>query len=167
VIITAGQVESDLFIEAVKDEEVEGPETLTLDLDPEAPLVPGPNGQAVVTIEDTPYSQWAFSTFGLVPLNGPRDDFDGDLVDNVTEYAWSTIGDSFSSRPILDARRENGLLRIDAPHSSLPFDVLMIPESSYDLKNWSPDGIITLPDGFAVPVTEQSRFLRLGFELAP
>jgi hypothetical protein len=38
---------------------------------------------------------------------------------------------------------------------------------SFDLENWSPDGIQAVPGGFTVPITNQSFFLRIRVELTP
>ncbi|MEP4076257.1 matrixin family metalloprotease [Haloferula sp.] len=163
----AAQTEEPIILTAVSDEAVEGPETLTLDLDASTAFLPGSNGQAAVTISDTPYGQWAFTNLGAGPLNGPLEDKDGDFYNNTLEYAFGTDGDSTNDHPVPVVFEDGGLLKISAPLATLPIDVVMFAQQSVDLTNWDSVGMQTLSDAFAFPMAEEQQFLRIGVELVP
>jgi hypothetical protein len=57
----AGRTAEPIILTAVNDGLVEGPETLTLTLDPDSSYLVGATGTIPVTIVDTPYGQWAFT----------------------------------------------------------------------------------------------------------
>ena len=163
----AGQTAASIVLTAVNDGLVEGAETLTLDLAASAAFLDGANGQAAVSIADTPYGQWAFTNLGVGPGNGPLDDKDGDFFNNTVEYAFGTDGDSSSDRPDPLVFEDGGLLKISAPLATLPADVIMFAQQTNDLQTWDSVGMQTLSDAFAFPMSGDEQFLRIGVQLAP
>lgn len=166
IILPAGQTSVQVSVHGVNDFEVEGDETLVLSIDPAGGLSPAGLPTATITISDTPYGQWAATTLGLGTQNGPLEDRDHDGALNLEEYAWHTDGASPSSRPNPAPRLDGGFLRADAPLATLPSDVSLRAEASTDLQSWGPSGIEILPDGFRVPLGNDSqRYLRFIMDL--
>lgn len=166
--IPAGSTAESIILSAIKDSLVEGPETVTFDIDSGVSFLPGGNGTAEVTVADTPYGQWAFTNLGLGGLNDPCDDFDGDVFKNLEEYSWGTDATSALSYPVITPLVSEGQFRINAPVATLPSDVIMTAEGSSNLIDWDTTGIIPLADGFGLPLGGAGKyFLRLLFDLEP
>ena len=165
--LPSGQTAASIVLTAVNDGEVEGPEELILDFAASAVFTAGAYGSAAVTIEDTPYGQWAFTNLGVGPLSGPLEDKDGDLFNNLYEYAWGTDGDVAGSYPQSVVSAAGGLLQITAPLSALPADVIMFAEESADLDTWTGTGMQTLGDAFGFPLAGPDQFIRIGVQVAP
>ena len=155
-VLPAGQTTHTVLVTALPDGLPEGPETLDLSLG---------NGNGLLTIADAPYGQWAFAALGSGPGTGPYEDFEGDGLTNIEEYSHQTDPATLSLASDLHPRVLSGHFRIDAPFATLPPDVLLGAESSSDLLIWSTNGILTLPDGFQIPLGGPAQFLRLSYEL--
>lgn len=165
LILTVGESVLDISASAVPDQLVEGMETLVLSLDPEE-VAPEGLSNATITIQDSPYGNWAYAEFGTDSANGPLDDFDGDSHPNLAEYAWQSDPTAASSGPDLNPRRENGALRITAP-SDLPTDVLLHAEHSDDLQSWSSLEVQTGSGFFQFPSQDLRHYFRLRYQLLP
>lgn len=165
--LPSGQTAASVVLTAVNDGEVEGPEELILDFAASAVFTAAAYGIAAVTIEDTPYGQWAFTNLGVGPLSGPLEDKDGDLFNNLYEYAWGTDGDAAGSYPQPVVSAAGGLFQITAPLSTLPADVVVFAEESADLDTWSGTGMQTLVDAFGFPLAGPDQFIRIGVQEVP
>ncbi len=166
IVFPAGQTLLPIAFRATLDTEVEGPETLTLALDPDL-VFPEGAAPAIITFFDTPYGQWAASQLGLDSANNPQDDFDRDGARNAEEYFWGSNPASPLSQPRPNPRQTGSFLRIDFPHQSLPPFARARAETSTDLLNWSGQAVEILPDGFRVPLDGPTRYLRLVYEEFP
>lgn len=156
--LPAGQISHTALVTALPDGLPEGPETLDLSLG-------SGSGTALLTIADAPYGHWAFTALGSGPGTGPYEDFEGDGLTNIEEYSHQTDPGTLTLTPDLHPRVLSGHFRIEAPFATLPADVLLGAESSPDLLIWSKNSILTLPDGFEIPLDGPIQFLRLTYEL--
>ena len=114
-----------------------------------------------ITIEDTPYGQWAAGQLGVVGAVNPFDDFDGDGYLNVGELVHGSDGASNGSVPDAAFLPEGADFKLAVPLSGLPDGVFVDAETSTDLSIWGSMGITTMPDGFVIPGGDATRFIRL------
>lgn len=152
--IAAGNASASETITAVSDGLVEGNETLQISS-------PDATGNVSITIEDTPYGQWASSTMGTTGLVNPDDDFDLDGSPNVEELIYGTDAGSGSSWPENQLMPNGTNLELAVPLGSLPEGVTVDALTSTDLILWTSDGVTVLPDGFRIPIDGDKRFLKL------
>ena len=150
IILPSAQTSVQAELRAVNDDLVEGPETISLSIDPNR-ITPEGLPAAEINIADTPYGHWAATNLGLNTANGPLEDFDLDGSLNFEEYAWQTDARDIAIRPQTNIRQDGSYLRGDFPFASLPTDVSVRAEVSTDLQTWSEAGVESLPDGFRVP----------------
>ena len=90
--IPANQASALVTLVPLTDSLVEGSETRTLVVGPGYGYGLDTSISAVVTIADSPFSNWATASFGSVanaqlPKAGPLGDWDGDGIQNLMEYA--------------------------------------------------------------------------------
>lgn len=154
VTLTTGNASVVATLTAVSDGLVEGNEILDISS-------PDASGIIQITIEDTPYGQWAAGVMSTTGLVNPFDDFDFDGSLNVEELIFGTDADSSTSFESFELIPDGPDFKLAVPLGALPADVLVDAETSLDLTTWTPDGITNLADGFMIPGGEILRFLRL------
>lgn len=144
LILSAGVVAAPVLIQPLPDALVEGDETVTLTLQPDAAYTIGPLNQAAARIADRPWDAWRWTRFSPQQLadpqtSGPDADPDSDGVSNLTEYALGLD-------PLRANRGSNGLPKAEFVHGhfTLTFtrskaarDVTVQVETSDDLVSWT------------------------------
>ncbi|MGC6465940.1 MAG: matrixin family metalloprotease [Akkermansiaceae bacterium] len=164
-VLEAGSEVVELPLSVIVDQNVEGDESLQLNLFSESDFfVPGVGSSRTVTIVDGGTIQtWMVENFGgAVPLNG---DSDGDGASELEEYLLGTDPRSrLSVRRVGVERREEGLL---IPLSGLPQrqDASIEVESSTDLRVWNTAESSRTDDGIVVDDQGSGAFLRLIYSL--
>lgn len=164
--IPAGATGADLVLAAVLDAEVEGPESLEIVLAGSGgfPRL-GSTASASVLIEDRPADRWAFDRFGGATTGtADGEDFDGDGVSNLVEYALGMDPTRADSPRLPDPSEENGFLFLPYEPDPRRTDVRVTGESSTDLERWNPDDVIRGEDGFRTPLEDGGKYLRLRVE---
>ena len=153
------------------------PVTFTYDGDSQAPTNAG--SYAVVATVDAPnhtgsasgtlvivsaYTAWiaAFADSGD-PDALPSGDLDDDGWDNAGEYAFGTLPDDPSSRPLLQPVLTTTTLRLMLPPA--PPGIVRSAETSAGLGSWTTEGVVEIPGGFEVPRDTPQRFLRITYEV--
>ena len=156
--LTAGNDTASAALTAVNDGLVEGQETLQV-------TSPGASGTVNLTLNDTPYADWAASQLGMVGDNLPFDDFDNDGSSNVEELIFGTDASLPSSTPLIQLVPSGADFEISVPLASLPDGVTVDAEASSDLSNWSNTRVTRLTNGFRLDGTDDQGFIRLIYEV--
>ena len=160
LILPAGDTVLRLEVRPVRDNEVEGPETIRVSLEPDQ-VFPAGTSSAAITIIDTPYGQWAAQRIGRETPNRQGQDADGDGASNLEEYFWGSDPTSPFSVPLPNPRISGGFLQVDFPLQSLPPSSTIQAQTSTDLSNWTEDNVEPIASGFRVPWDGPARYLRL------
>ena len=106
--IPAGQLTTTIPVTAIRDNLVEGDETVLLTLSSSSDYTLGTSA-ASLTILDIPFDQWRNTFFGDSILNiGDGEDFDSDGVQNLIEYALGLDPTDGSSQNPLAALQNGG-----------------------------------------------------------
>jgi hypothetical protein len=123
----------------------------------------------------TGYEVWQLANFpGSPPLSGFADDFDGDGIPNLGEYATGTDPRDGGDRADLAITLAGGYFTLSIPKAAGVTDVNLRVESSTDLAAWSAGGTTLVEDSasrrvvrLTAPVGGSIRgFLRVVFEPA-
>ena len=123
----------------------------------------------------TGYEVWQLANFpGSPPLSGFADDFDGDGIPNLGEYATGTDPRDGGDRADLAITLAGGYFTLTIPKAAGVTDVNLRVESSTDLAAWSAGGTTLVEDSasrrvvrLTAPVGGSIRgFLRVVFEPA-
>ena len=144
--ITASNSSVIIPIQAITDSLIEGPETVTLTLQNSVNYTLGSSPSASITIQDTPVDEWKQTHFGSSSVNvGDNDDFDGDGIANLIEYAFATNPNSPSVNPAGQLTLKNGktVLSLEfTERTGLP-DIRYIAETSTSLlaNSWTQTGV--------------------------
>jgi hypothetical protein len=157
--IAAGESSVSSAITAIEDTEIEGPETLSLNI---AGLLDSTN----IEIADTPYATWAFAlgSGGGLLLN---EDFDNDGSLNIEEYSYGTTGNDPSDKPANQPIQNENTVRVPAPTGPLPMGLSVILETSSNLQDWSSDNVTVVPGFFEFPLNGAQLFYRFGYVSEP
>jgi hypothetical protein len=143
---------------AIEDTEIEGPETLTLDLT-------GALAPLDINIADTPYAEWAFA-LGEDNLLADQDfDHDGSL--NIEEFAFGTTGNDPASKPNKQPTQEGDTIKVPAPTMPLPDGMTVILELSENLEIWSSDDVTVTPGFFEFQLGDAQLFYRFAYIPGP
>ncbi|MGB6219619.1 matrixin family metalloprotease [Haloferula sp.] len=157
--IPAGESSISVVINAVKDELIEGPETLFLGLSTTVETTE-------ISIADTAYATWAFA-LGAGGNNLFAEDFDEDGSINIEEFVFGTSGDDPTSKPDKQPILDGDMVRIPKPDEAPPGSPTVILELSTNLVDWSSDDVVVGPEFFEFPLSEAQTFYRFGFVAAP
>ncbi|MCW1923752.1 PKD domain-containing protein [Luteolibacter arcticus] len=117
------------------------------------------------------YSAWLALHFaGSPPLSGSDDDFDGDGVANLIEYATGTDPKDSGARVAFTHTVQGGQLILTIPRDPAATDVEITGERSTLLNGWSDTGVTVLEDTAlqfraAIPIDGSKAFLRAKFSV--
>ena len=93
------------------------------------------------------YASWLALQFpDTPPLSGPADDFDGDGIPNLGEYATGTNPRDGSDRANLSTAVTGGYFTLTVPKDASVSDVTVRVESSTNLQTWSAAGTTVIAD---------------------
>lgn len=133
-------------IQAISDSIVEGEETVIITLQTSANYIRGNTPSASISIQDTPVDGWKKTNFGSNTQNiGDNDDFDGDGIANLLEYAFATNPISPSLSPASQVTLKNGqtVLSLEFTEQTGLSDIVYIAETSTTLQanSWTQTGV--------------------------
>lgn len=95
--------------------------------------------------QETGYDTWRALTFpGLPPLSAAEEDYDGDGLANLAEYATGTDPKDASDFATATTEWMDGALHITLPKSPLATDAIASAAFSIDLVSWSAAGITVI-----------------------
>lgn len=172
--ISAGSLSTPITVTAIRDNTVEGDETISLTLTPGTGYTIG-SSSATVTVLDLPIDNWRHNNLPRATENiADLDDFDQDGLLNLIEYAFGLTPTQSSTLPIETKLDSTGTkLELIFTENTTLEDIQYIVESSTSLASgsWSTNGI-TRTDGStnaegirqvtaSVDVSDTRRFLRL------
>jgi len=124
---------------------------------------------AAVPAQVTGYAAWNQTHFpDSPPLSGPNDDFDGDGVKNLMEYAMGTNPKNAASRTAITAVSQGGQLVLTVPRDSTATGVTITGTTSTTLSGWTTSGVTVLEDSStqyraSIPIGTGKSFLRAEF----
>lgn len=126
----------------------------------------------VVTPAAAPgYAGWRQSKFpGTDPLSAPEEDFDGDGMPNIAEYATGTDPKNGADRVSFAGRMSADRFILEIPKAAGADDVTFAVQYSPDLDEWSSNGITVIEDTptrlvVSIPLGSSRGFLRPSFAL--
>jgi PKD repeat protein len=117
------------------------------------------------------FETWALTHFpSSPPLSGPNDDYDGDGVKNLVEYATGTDPKSAASRATITTVKQGATLVLSIPRDPTATGVTISGTTSSTLSTggWSTSGVTVLEDSAnqyraSIPVGSGNGFLRAEF----
>jgi PKD repeat protein len=119
----------------------------------------------------TGFAGWAHTHFpDSPPLSGPNDDYDGDGVKNLAEYATGTHPKDSSSRANITAVKQGATLVLTIPRDPSVTGVTITGTTSSTLGGWTTSGVTVLEDSAtqyraSIPVGSGKGFLRAEFSV--
>jgi hypothetical protein len=141
IIIPIGQASFTLPITVLADSLSEGPETLTLTLNPAPNYNIGSPSSAQATIADRPDQAAYFTEISDPAKRGPADDGDGDGVPNAIEHFMGTlVGDPSSSGQLQILEPGPGSFKIRYPRAKNRPELTGSLRWSTDLTTWHDSG---------------------------
>ena len=141
IIIPIGQASFTLPITVLADAIAEGPETLTLSLNPAPNYIIGSPSSADATIADRPDQAAYFTEISDPAKRGPADDGDGDGVPNAIEHFMGTlVGDPSSSGQLQILEPGPGSFKIRYPRAKNRPELTGSLRWSTDLTTWHDSG---------------------------
>ncbi len=115
------------------------------------------------------FASWAQTHFpGSPPLSGANDDFDGDGVKNLVEYATGTDPKSASSRAAITSVKQGATIILTIPRDPTATGVTITGTTSSTLGDWTTSGVTVLENSAtqyraSIPVGSGKAFLRAEF----
>ncbi|MBX3742840.1 MAG: PKD domain-containing protein [Akkermansiaceae bacterium] len=119
----------------------------------------------------TGFAAWAQIHFpDSPPLSGPNDDYDGDGVKNLAEYATGTDPKNAGSRAAITAVKQGATLVLTIPRDPTVTGVTITGTTSSTLGGWTTTGVTVLEDSAtqyraSIPVGSGKGFLRAEFSV--
>lgn len=175
--ILSGQTMVSVPVTVIADSEIEGDETLTMNLSASGNygII---TGSANMTIKDLPFDEYRFATFGGATVNiGDDEDFDFDGLLNLVEYAFRLDADGTSVLPFSLIVNDSGspVLELVYYEDTQLEDVTYIVETSSTLQpaSWTTIGVTitdgTTTDGLftrtaSIPIGNTPGFIRIRIE---
>ncbi len=122
-----------------------------------------------VPVPLTGFASWVQTQFpGSPALSGPNDDFDGDGVKNLVEYATGTDPKNAASRASITTVKQGATMVLTIPRDPTAAGVTITGTTSSTLGGWTTTGVTVLEDSAtqyraSIPVGSGKGFLRAEF----
>ncbi len=138
VVIPDGGWSATVAVQAAADGEIEGPESLTIEVAPGAGYVVGTPASATATLADRPLHDYLHAH----GCTAAEDDDDGDGAPNLIEYYHGSAADDPAScaRVLAHGSAGGGSLRVRFAHAKAAGDVAAAIRWSLDLAGWHASG---------------------------